>query len=70
MDIIESTDWDSVNTTKTTEDKEFVHNTILTACELALKYCNTYAGDDEELPFNEQDIKDIKLLRKLEIERG
>lgn len=70
MDIIESTDWDSVNTTKITEDKEFVHNTILTACELALKYCNTYAGDDEELPFNEQDIKDIKLLRKLEIERG
>lgn len=70
MDIIESTDWDSVNTTKITEDKEFVHNTILTACELALKYCNTYAGDDEELPFNEQDIKDIKLLRKLEKERG
>lgn len=70
MDIIESTDWDSVITTKITEDKEFVHNTILTACELALKYCNTYAGDDEELPFNEQDIKDIKLLRKLEIERG
>lgn len=70
MDIIESTDWDSVNTTKITEDKEFVHNTILTACELALKYCNTYAGDDEELPFNAQDIKDIKLLRKLEIERG
>ena len=70
MDIIESTDWDSVNITKITEDKEFVHNTILTACELALKYCNTYAGDDEELPFNEQDIKDIKLLRKLEIERG
>lgn len=70
MDIIESTDWDSVNTTKTTEDKEFVHKTILTACELALKYCNTYAGDDEELPFNEQDIKDIKLLRKLEKERG
>jgi|GEM_PF-1772585 hypothetical protein len=70
MDIIESTDWDSVNTTKITEDKEFVQNTILTACELALKYCNTYAGDDEELPFNAQDIKDIKLLRKLEIERG
>lgn len=70
MDIVESTNWDSVNTTKTTEDKEFVHKTILTACELALKYCNTYAGDDEELPFNEQDIKDIKLLRKLEIERG
>lgn len=70
MDIIESTDWDSVNATKITEDKEFVHNTILTACELALKYCNTYAGDDEELPFNEQDIKDIKLLRKLEKERG
>ena len=70
MDIIESTDWDNVNTTKITEDKEFVHNTILTACELALKYCNTYAGDDEELPFNAQDIKDIKLLRKLEIERG
>lgn len=70
MDIVESTDWDSVNTTKITEDKEFVHNTILTACELALKYCNTYAGDDEELPFNEQDIKDIKLLRKLEKERG
>lgn len=70
MDIIESTDWDSVNTTKITEDKEFVHKTILTACELALKYCNTYAGDDEELPFNEQDIKDIKLLRKLEKERG
>lgn len=70
MDIIESTDWDSVNTTKTTEDKEFVHKTILTACELALKYCNTYAGDDEESPFNEQDIKDIKLLRKLEKERG
>nr|DAN80032.1 MAG TPA: hypothetical protein [Caudoviricetes sp.] len=70
MDIIESTDWDSVNTTKITEDKEFVHNTILTACELALKYCNTYAGNDEELPFNAQDIKDIKLLRKLEIERG
>lgn len=70
MDIIESTDWDSVNTTKITEEKEFVHNTILTACELALKYCNTYAGDDEELPFNAQDIKDIKLLRKLEIERG
>ena len=70
MDIIESTDWDSVNTTKITEDKEFEHNTILTACELALKYCNTYAGDDEELPFNAQDIKDIKLLRKLEMERG
>lgn len=70
MDIIESTDWDSVNTTKIKEDKKFEHNTILTACELALKYCNTYAGDDEELPFNEQDIKDIKLLRKLEIERG
>ena len=70
MDIIESTDWDNVNTTKITEDKEFVHNTILTACELALKYCNTYAGDDEELPFNAQDIKDIKLLRKLEMERG
>lgn len=70
MDIIESTDWDSVITTKITEDKEFVHNTILTACELALKYCNTYAGYDEELPFNAQDIKDIKLLRKLEIERG
>lgn len=70
MDIIESTDWDSINTTKITEDKKFVHKTILTACELALKYCNTYAGDDEELPFNEQDIKDIKLLRKLEKERG
>lgn len=74
MDIIESTDWDKVGNVKVETPKEnekFIHDTILNACQLALMYCNFYVGfDDEEPPFNRQDIKDIKLLQELERRLG